>query len=291
MRRESAPENPEVQFCHFPPIEHQFILYEGQKESERERFITFRIAGGGREILIFSSFPTRMEATIWQVLVRSKNVSLSVSRYAPVTENTPEHQQSNSTIYRRDREHQMLESDWLRRKAQHSPVRKSWMAAISGSPFRGVTRLAFVYVRSKGRGVYFIIRRSSDALIDMVSLSHPHEHERFSFSLLRLRQVKVHLVSVKVSVVRRANTFVKTKRPMRFHTRLEENTRELYRKRHKGCVLTPIPWINLIVIHELLIHFDSDFNLHDKFYKNNISTTTVNHTEYFRCNQPKQKNY
>ncbi len=178
MRRESAQANPEVQFCHFPPIEHQFILYDGQKERERERerFITFRIAGGGREILIFSSFPTRMEAMIWQVLVRSKNVSLSVSRYAPVTENTPEHQQSNSTIYRRDREYPMLKSDWLRWKTQHSPVRKSWIAAISGSPFRGVTRLAFVYVRSTGR-VYFIIRRSSDALIDMVSHLPPWARE------------------------------------------------------------------------------------------------------------------
>lgn len=55
-------------------------------DREKERFITFRIAGGGREILILSSFPTRMEATIWQALVRSKNVSLSVSRYAPVTQ-------------------------------------------------------------------------------------------------------------------------------------------------------------------------------------------------------------
>lgn len=125
-----------------------------------------------------------------------------------------------------------MDSDWLRRKhRQRSPVRKSWMAAISGSPFLGVTRLAFVYERNTDRGVYLMIRRCSDAVMDVVSLSHPHQHERFSFGLLRLRQVEVHLVSVKVSVVRRANTLVKTKRPMRFHTRLEQNTREV---RHKN---------------------------------------------------------
>lgn len=127
--------------------------------------------------------------------------------------------------------HQMLDSDWLRRKhRQLSPVRKSWMAAISGSPFLGVTRLAFVYERNTERGVYFIIWRCSDAVMDVVSLSHPHEHERFSFGLLRLRQVEVHLVSVKVSIVRCANALVKTKRPMRFHARLEQNTRDLHRK-------------------------------------------------------------
>lgn len=41
------------------------------------------IDGRGRVILILSSLPTRIEATIWQAFDLSKNVSFRVRRYAP----------------------------------------------------------------------------------------------------------------------------------------------------------------------------------------------------------------
>lgn len=44
---------------------------------------TLIIAGWGREILTFSSLPTRTDATIWQAFDRSKKVSFRVKRYAP----------------------------------------------------------------------------------------------------------------------------------------------------------------------------------------------------------------
>lgn len=44
---------------------------------------TFIIAGRGREILTFSSLPTRIDATIWQAFDLSKNVSFKVKRYPP----------------------------------------------------------------------------------------------------------------------------------------------------------------------------------------------------------------
>lgn len=64
-----------------------------------------------------------------------------------------------------------------------------------------------------------------------ISLSHPHEDERLGFSLLRLRQMKIHLVSIKVSVVRRTHTLIEAKRPMRFHTRLEQTHTQVWCKR------------------------------------------------------------
>ena len=41
---------------------------------------TLSIVGGGRRTLIFSSLPTSIDAMIWQVLARSKKVSLRVRR-------------------------------------------------------------------------------------------------------------------------------------------------------------------------------------------------------------------
>lgn len=46
-------------------------------------YFTFIIAGRGREILTFSSLPTRIDAKIWQAFDLSKNVSFNVKRYAP----------------------------------------------------------------------------------------------------------------------------------------------------------------------------------------------------------------
>lgn len=53
-----------------------------------------------------------------------------------------------------------------------------------------------------------------------VRTAYPHEDQSFSFGFFSLRQVKVHLVTVKVGVVRGAHTLVEPKRPVRFDSGL-----------------------------------------------------------------------
>lgn len=65
-----------------------------------------------------------------------------------------------------------------------------------------------------------IIHVHADICTVCLSLSHPHEYERLSFGLLSLWKVKVHLIPIKVGVIRRTHTLIKAKRPVRFHTRL-----------------------------------------------------------------------
>lgn len=77
-RRESAPENLKVQFCHFPWIEHQFILYDKHKERANEwarevhhlqnsrrwegdlDFLIFSHQDGGDDLTCFSSVEERV---------------------------------------------------------------------------------------------------------------------------------------------------------------------------------------------------------------------------------------
>ena len=52
------------------------------------------------------------------------------------------------------------------------------------------------------------------------SHTHPHENERLGLGLLGLREVKVHLVSVEISVVGRAHTLVEPESPVWHHLSL-----------------------------------------------------------------------
>lgn len=50
--------------------------------------------------------------------------------------------------------------------------------------------------------------------------AYPHQDQSFGFGFLGLRQVKIHLVAVKVGVVRRAHALVEAKRSVRFDSGL-----------------------------------------------------------------------
>lgn len=65
----------------------------------------------------------------------------------------------------------MLKSDWPLEIRWYSPVRKSWMAAIRGSPFLGVTRLALVYLTQTQRFSLRRVLRSHDTRVSEASLS------------------------------------------------------------------------------------------------------------------------
>ena len=88
--------------------------------------LTFMITGGGRSTFLATSLPCNMAATIWQNWERSKNTSFRVRRY-------PAKRTSETTSY-------YCASTW---HDHNTPVMKSWIAAIRGSPFRGVTRFDF----------------------------------------------------------------------------------------------------------------------------------------------------
>ncbi len=58
-------------------------------------------------------------------------------------------------------------------------------------------------------------------------ITHPHKNKCFSASLLSLWKVKVHLVPIKVSIVRCTDALVEPERAVRHDTSLEGDDEEV----------------------------------------------------------------
>lgn len=86
---------------------------------------------------------------------------------------------------------------------------------MRGSPFLGVTRLDLVLndeEEKKDRIIFYCPYYSS---------THPHKCECLSLGLLCLWEVKVHLISIKISIVWSTHTLIEPECPICHHFSLQ----------------------------------------------------------------------
>lgn len=79
-----------------------------------------------------------------------------------------------------------------------------------------------------GQPVYFLstIQFPENEKVTPRPRAYPHQDQSLGFGFFGLRQMEVHLVTVKVGVVRRAHAFVEAKGPVRFDSGLEREGRK-----------------------------------------------------------------